>query len=124
MTGVSWSKTVKYLNTILDSGLRWPDSDRVRWALGTFNTLYPFINRKNALLIRYKILLYYTIRCVFTLLYAAPVWTMAPRTYLNRLQIIQNKFLRKIFNAQIDTRIADLHQETELESVDQVIAQR
>jgi len=59
---------------------------------------------------------------VLALLYAAPVWTVAPRTYLNRLQIIQNKFLCTIFNAQIDTRIADLHREAELESVDQIIA--
>jgi len=42
------------------------------------------------------------------LLYAAPVWAAAPRSHLDKLQRVQNKFLRIVLNALRDTRIEDL----------------
>jgi len=70
---VPWSKMVKYLGTVLDSGLRWDPAvtDRVRWALGTIYSLYPLINRKRYYLWNTK---YYCIRCVPSLLYCMLSW--------------------------------------------------
>jgi len=52
------------------------------------------------------------------LLYTAPIWATA---HLDRLQRVQNKFLRIIFNAPLNTRITDL-QEAKMESVDEFMA--
>jgi len=44
-----------------------------------------------------------------------------PRTHLNKMQRIQNKFLRIILNAPKATTIVELHKEAEIESIDEVI---
>jgi len=56
------------------------------------------------------------------LLYAAPVWAGAPRTYLDKLQRTQNKFLRVALNASRDARIVDLYKMAEIESIDEIMA--
>jgi len=56
------------------------------------------------------------------LLYAAPVWAGAPRTYMNKLQVMQNKFLRISLNVPKDTKITELHKMANMESIDEVIS--
>jgi len=79
---VPWSKTVKYLGAVLDSGLRY-GPDRVRRALGAFCSLYPLLNRKSALPVKYKILLYKMCAKPASL-YAGPVWGYRGTTYLSK----------------------------------------
>jgi len=55
------------------------------------------------------------------LMYAAPVWAAGSRTHLNKIQRIQNKFLRIILNAPPETTITELHQTAEIESIDKII---
>lgn len=55
------------------------------------------------------------------LLYAAPVWAAAAKTHIKKLQIVQNKFLRIIYNPPIYTKTADLHQQ--LIYIDMAIAE-
>jgi len=120
---VPWSGKVKYLGVVLDSGLRWGPAvnDRINKTNATFKTLYPLINRKSTLSVKFKLLLYKM--CARpALLYAAPVWAAAPRTYLDKLQIVQNKFLCIALNVPYGTRIIDLHTKAEIESIDDIIA--
>jgi len=42
----------------------------------------------------------------------------APRTYLDKLQRTQNKFLRIALNAPRDTKIEDLHKTAKIKSID------
>jgi len=117
---VPWSRKVKYLGVVLDSGLRWEPAidDRIRKANITLKTMYPLINRKSSLHVKFKLLLYKM--CTrSTLLYAAPVWAAGPRTLLNKIQRIQNKFLRIILNVPKGTTIVELHKTAEIESVDE-----
>jgi len=62
------------------------------------------------------------IKCALALLYAAPVWAPASRSYLNKLQVTQNKFLRVILNVPRDTQIKELHNLAEIKSIDEVIS--
>jgi len=120
---VPWSRRVKYLGVMLDSGLRWGPAiaDRISKAYSTLRILYPFINRKSTLQRKYKLLLYKM--CTrSTLLYAAPVWAAAPQTQLNNVQRIQNKFLRIILNAPRDKSTKEIHQMAEIESSDEFIS--
>jgi len=87
----------------------------------TFKTLYPLINRKNTLHVRFKLLLY-KICARSALLYAASIWALAPRLYLDKLQITQNKFLRTALNVSRGTRIEDLQKLAEIESIDKIMS--
>jgi len=44
------------------------------------------------------------------------------RSYLDKLQVTQNKFLRVVLNVSHDTRIEDLHKLAETESIDDIIS--
>jgi len=120
---IPWSTTVRYLGVILDTGLRWGPAiaDRVSKTNATFKMLYPLINRKSALHVRFKLLLYKM--CARTvLLHAAPVWAGAPRVHLDKLQRMQNKFLRIVLNAPRDTKIKELHKMAEIDSINETMA--
>jgi len=120
---VPWTKKVKYLGVTLDSGLRWSSAiaDRVCKTMIVYRTLYPLINRKSTLHIRYKLLLY-KMCARSTLLYAAPVWAAAPRSHLDKLQRTQNKFLRLALNVPLATNIEDLHKLADIESIDDIMS--
>lgn len=57
------------------------------------------------------------------LLYAAPMWAAAARTHIKKLQTVQNKFLRIIYNLPKYTKTADLHQQAQLTYIDMTIAE-
>ena len=60
-------------------------------------TLYPLLNRKSKLSIKNKLLLYnLCIRPILT--YGCVVWNDCAKTHMKRVQIIQNKNLKIIFN--------------------------
>lgn len=106
---VPWSKKVKYLGVILNTEIRWDPAitDRINKAHNTLRMLYPLINKNSSLRTKFKLL--YKMCAKPALLYAAPVWAAAARTHLNKLQKVQNKFLRIIYDPPRYTRTADLH---------------
>ena len=55
--------------------------------------------------------------------YAAPVWCSISKTQFNRMQRIQNKFLRCITSAGRYTRIDDLHQMANIERIDTFVTE-
>jgi len=63
--------------------------------------------------------------CRLALLYATPVWAAAARSHIDRIQRMQNKFLRIILQwlaMAIRTSITDLYSISGVEPVDVVIA--
>lgn len=117
---VPWSKQVKYLGIFLDSRLNWRSTvyDRIRKSFAALKFLYPFINFKSRLPTNLKLLLYKT--CVRSiLLYAAPVWAAVALSHLRRLQCVQNKFLRIIYNKH---RTVEIHNLANIEYIDSIIA--
>ena len=92
--------TIKYLGVIFDKNLSFKQhvlqaSDK---ALKCGRALFPLLNRKSKLNRKNKLLLYkMCIRPIMT--YGCQVWsTRCAKTYLKKLQIIQNKNLKVIFN--------------------------
>lgn len=102
---------VKYLGVVLDKKLTFKQhvfqaGDK---ALKCGRALFPLLNRKSKLNRKNKILLYrMCIRPIMT--YGCQVWsTKCAKTYLKKLQIIQNKNLKIIFNLRRRFSTALLH---------------
>lgn len=95
-------------------------ADRITRANGVFRMLYPMINPDSTIHTSIKLLLYkMCIRPV--LLYAASVWAPAAPSYRTKLQVMQNKCLRTIFNLPRETRISILHIRAAIEYIDKVM---
>lgn len=113
-------KNVKYLGLTLDPKLTY--KDHILYIINKCNilirTLYPFINRTSALNIENKMLIF---KLIFhgVLLYAAPFWATSANCHIKRLQTLQNKLLKLIFNLPRSYSTIRLHQ---IASVDLVAA--
>ena len=55
------------------------------------------------------------------LLYASPAWTAVRKTHRSKLQIFQNKTLRRITNAPWYVRNKIIHRDLNIESIDSAI---
>lgn len=82
--------------------------------------LYPLINRKSKLDIKLKLIIFNSyIKPILT--YGSPAWCFASKSTTSPLQIIQNKTMRQIVNAQWYIRnitiYRDLHQTTIREDI-------
>lgn len=112
---IPWCREVKYLGVVLDSSLTWNPhvkeiGNRVR-AISA--KLYPLMCRRSALSPENKLRLYkVVIRPMMT--YAASVWGCSGGPRLKRLQVIQNKILRLVFNAPWFVRNATLHADAQI----------
>ena len=72
------------------------------------NILYPLVNFKSTLQMKSSILLYTSIiRPLIT--YDCPIWTTASLTKINKIQILQNKFLRICLKAPWYMRNRQIH---------------
>lgn len=103
---------VKYLGVLLDTKLTWNAHITRVVALATSRIikLYPLVNRRTSLGLECSMLLYTSlVRPLIT--YAAPIWGAASKTHIHRLQVVQNKFLRKATNAPWYVRNSQLHNE-------------
>ena len=115
---IDWSRKVKYLGLSLDERLTYAGhlNDIVNKCTGLIITLYPLINRKSVLSLNNKILIYKTIvRPVIT--YGCPVWSNISESNYNKLQIVQNKFLRIIGNYPRYTFLNVMHSELNIEFI-------
>jgi hypothetical protein len=96
---ISWDNTIKTLGLTFDKRLtfnRHTDLS-IEKALKLFFSLYTLLNRKSHLNTTNKMTIYTAI-IRSTLLYACPVWSNCAETHMNKLQIMQNKCLKTIFN--------------------------
>lgn len=115
---VEWSNNIKYLGVILDKKLTFgPHIQYTRdKAQKAFISLYPLISRNSKLSHRNKNILFKSIiRPVLT--YSAPLWQHAAKSHLKKLQVIQNKTLKSIYNLEGQHPTTDLHQLNDYQTI-------
>ncbi|MGQ7663681.1 RNA-directed DNA polymerase, partial [Streptococcus suis] len=119
---IKWETNAKYLGMIIDKRVTLKQhvdyvTDRAHTAL---RLLYPLINRDSHLDVRNKLLIYkLAIRPIFT--YGCPAFETMAKTHQQKLQILQNKFLRIILNKTMYDRITDLHSEAKVPSIEEYV---
>lgn len=109
---------VKYLGVQLDSRLRFGHHLKTlhqKLYMAT-RCLYPLLAKKSALSQRNKKLLY-TVMLRPIITYASPVWMGVSKTALRPLQSYQNKMLRLITNKDRYTKVTELHQLTDIQTL-------
>ncbi|KAJ0169213.1 hypothetical protein K1T71_015289 [Dendrolimus kikuchii] len=115
---IPWEKYTKYLGVTLDRNLRFNEHitiirNRARFVMGR---LAPMIDKRSKMSLRHKLTLYKTcIRPIMT--YASVVFGHAKPALLDKLQIVQNKFMRRAVGAPLYMRNVDLHRDLELPSI-------
>ena len=115
---IEWSNQVKYLGITLDKRLTFTKhlENTVNKCLGLITMLYPLINRNSELSLKNKLLLYKS--CIRPIInYGCPVWSSTCISNYNKLQIVQNKFLRIIGNYRRYKYIKDIHDELNIEYI-------
>lgn len=113
---------VRYLGVIMDKRLSFAPHIKslVNKGHKTIRSLYPLLNRNSYLNVKNKKLLYTAIiRPAIT--YAGPIWCSTSKTSLNKLQRIQNKCLRLVLSRDRYTRIAELHRECDIPTIEDFI---
>lgn len=119
---IKWETEAKYLGMIIDKRVTLKHhveyvTNRAHTAL---RNLYPLISRNSQLDVRNKLLIYkLAIRPIFT--YGCPAFENMAKTHLQKLQVLQNKFLRIVLNKTIYDRITDLHAEAKIPSIEDYI---
>lgn len=118
ITWLSKHETIKYLGIELDTTLTWNKHIK-----NTINKTKIKILKIKSLLsskfpMHYKcsILLYKSIIRP-TLIYGSPIWSNAAETHLQKIQIIQNKFIRKALQAPWFIPNTQLHKEFSLDYI-------
>ena len=115
---VEWSNTVKYLGLMLDSKLTF--TNHIKYAadkaLKLLLKYYPILNKKSSLSTLNKLNIYKVIVRP-AMLYASPVWSLTCRSNFQKLQIMQNKFLRLAGNYRTYTEINKMHRDLHIETV-------
>jgi hypothetical protein len=110
---VTLSNTTKYLGVILDSKLTYRAhiSSLLRKANCRLKQLFPILNKSSSIDINLALIVYKSLlRSILT--YASPSWGYAANTYINKLQMFQNKVLRIITKLPRVTPIKTLHEQT------------
>lgn len=119
---IPWKETLTYLGTHLDPKLSFKHHIDIslRKANGMISTLFPVFKKESSLSSNLKLLIYKLyIRPIFT--YAAPMIVNAPTTHLKKLQIMQNKCLRMVFNLPRYTMITELHELAKIPTVEEFL---
>ncbi|KPJ02068.1 RNA-directed DNA polymerase from mobile element jockey, partial [Papilio xuthus] len=117
---IPWEDNVKYLGVILDSKLNFSAHvtrvrNRAAFILGR---LYALFNKKSKMSLRNKVTLFKSVvRPVMT--YASPVFAHIAPKQIHRLQVIQNRFLRRATGAPWYMRNSDLHIDLDLPTIAQ-----
>ena len=115
---IKWETEAKYLGMVIDK--RVTLKPHVEYVTNRAHTalrqLYPLISRNSQLDVRNKLLIYkLAIRPIFT--YGCPAFGSMAQTHLQKLQVLQNKFLRIVLNKTRYERITDLHTEAKIPSI-------
>lgn len=118
-TEIAWSNDVKYLGTIFDKRLTFQKNIQYirEKCEKLIRLLYSLINRRSKLSTTNKLLLYKTIfRPILS--YACPVWKNCATTHKKKLQIIQNKCLKLIYDLPYHFATSELHEMTGIETLE------
>lgn len=122
---IPWSSEVSYLGLTYDRKLLYRSHvDRtVSKSTIILKKLYPLINRRSKLSVVNKLAVYKQV-VLPMLLYAASVWVTCARTHRQKVQRVQNKFLKMIFNVPHRTRTTVVHRLASIDTVEDSIALR
>ncbi len=109
---------VKYLGLHLDQRLTWKSHIQIitNKTYHKISKLYPICNSKSKLRIDCGISIFKSIIRP-SLTYACPIWCNASSTNIKKIQIIQNKFLRKILKADWFISNKQIHRELQIDSI-------
>ena len=116
--------SIKYLGVVLDARLSFKlhITHMLQKTFIAMQSLYALLAPNSALSPTNKRTIYLQIiRPIIA--YAAPVWCRASKAQYNRIQRIQNKFLRCITSAGRYTKIVDLHAMANVPRVDEYIGE-
>ena len=115
---IKWETKVKYLGVILDQKLTF--KEHISYIISKSNvlikSLYPFINKSSSLNKENKMLIFKSIFHA-VIFYAAPIWAKSAKCHLKKLQVLQNKLLKLIFNKPRLFSTARLHHIAEIDVV-------
>lgn len=119
---IKWDTEAKYLGMVIDK--RVTLRQHVEYVTNRAHTalrlLYPLISRNSQLDVRNKLLIYkLAIRPIFT--YGCPAFESMAKTHQQKLQVLQNKFLRIILNKTRYDRITDLHTEARVPLIEDYV---
>lgn len=115
---IEWKNSVKYLGITLDSKLTFKKHliESSRKGRGLLKQLYPLLNsNKNMSLADKKLLYTSLIRPAIT--YGSPCSSIAAKTNLNHIEVIQNKSIRMITNAPWFVRNLNLQKDLNIPSL-------
>lgn len=117
------NETIKYLGLNFDTRLNWKShiTEKIKLTKIKLIQLKPLLNNKSKLSLSNAIALYKTIIRPL-MLYACPIWINASPTNINRIQVMQNKFLRIATNAPWFISNRQLHKELNLPPITHHIA--
>lgn len=120
---VPWKNTSKYLGVTFDRKLTWNThtNNLKKTGIIALIRLYPILKNEH-LSLRTKLLIYTTIVRPATT-YSIVSWGSAAKSHINKIQIIQNKFLRAITGAPWFVSNLQLHRELNLPSIRKYIKQ-
>jgi hypothetical protein len=115
---IPWKNEVRYLGISFDNHLRFNNQvehakTRSQMVRGQLNSL---VNRRSKMSIKNKLTIYRTMIRPF-MMYGSAIWGTVSRTQHQKLQVVQNKFLRATFNAPWFIRNTQLHREANLPTI-------
>lgn len=124
-TTINYSNQVKYLGVIMDQKLIYQhhiNSICIK-VNNCFKALYSCLARKSFLSTKNKMIIFKTIlRPIMQ--YGCEIWCTAAKCHLKKLQTIQNKFLKIIFNLNRRFSTIDLHDLAKVELFENLIFSR
>ena len=121
---VDWSEEVVYLGLTFDRKLIFRtqiDKTRTKCQI-LLKKLYPMISRNSRLSLVNKSAVYKQI-VLPVILYGSPIWDSCARIHKKKLQIIQNKFLRMIYNLSRYTRVTTIHEIAEIKTIEEKLVE-
>ena len=118
---IEWLDKVKYLGVVLDRGLTFSEHVNyiTRKAIVNLIRFYPIFKNRH-LDHKCKATLYQSL-VRSAILYACPVWSMTCKSNIDKIQRIQNKFLRIIGSFRQYTLISLMHENLNVEYIPQCI---
>jgi endonuclease/exonuclease/phosphatase family metal-dependent hydrolase len=119
---IAWSDDVKYLGVIMDKKLLF--SRHIDYTLQKtekmFKIFYSILNRRSRMIVKNKLTLYkVALRSI--LIYCCPVWKTCALTHRNKIQIMQNKFLKTILNLPWYTSTQEVHELAEILPINELV---
>lgn len=119
---IIFPNTIKYLGIILDKKLTFKHHlhNACVNAINCGRSLFPLLNRKSKLNIKNKMLLYkICTRSILT--YGCQIWKDCAKTHRRRLQVIQNKNFKIIYNLPNRFPTTALHRKSGQKTINDII---